>query len=340
MQLEIRSEVWPYATPFRITNYVFTDAEVLVVCLRDDGARGRGEAGGVYLHGETPATMSGQIEAVRTRIEAGIDRQGLREILPPGGARNALDAALWDLEAKRLGTPVWKIAGMRPPKALTTTFTVGAGAPDEMARTAVSYRDARAIKLKLTSDDPATCVAAVRAARPDVWLGVDANQGFTRRSLERVMPHLVEAQVALIEQPVPVGADGELEGLRSPIPIAADESVRGLADLGPLAGLYDVVNIKLDKCGGLTEGLAMARRARTLGLRVMVGCMSGTSLAMAPAFVLGQICDLVDLDGPTFLAGDRENPALYSNGEIWCPDDLWGAGTEQPSPRVRAPSGP
>ena len=325
MQIEVRAETWDYVTPFRITDYVFTAAELLVVTLRDGGAQGRGEAGGVYYHGETPASMAQQIEAVRDRIEAGVDRQALRDLLPPGGARNAVDAALWDLEAKRCGAPAWRIAGAPEPRPLRTTYPIGAGSPDEMADAARAFGTARAIKMKLTSEDPAGCVRAVRAARPDVWLGVDANQALTRPTLERVLPEMVEARVALIEQPVRVGDDASLDGLASPIDLAADESLQSLEDLGAMVGRYDVVNIKLDKCGGLTEGLAMAGEARRLGLKVMVGCMSGTSLAMAPAFVLGQLCDLVDLDGPMFLANDRDPPAVYENGEIWCPHALWGA---------------
>jgi L-alanine-DL-glutamate epimerase-like enolase superfamily enzyme len=208
---------------------------------------------------------------------------------------------------------------------LTTTFTISAGSPHEVAQAARAYQGARAIKLKLTADDPAGCVRAVREARPDVWLGVDANQGLSRASLEKLMPAMADARVDLIEQPVPVGQDAQLEGLASSIPLAADESVQNLADLSSLLGRYHVVNIKLDKSGGLTEGLAMAQEARRLGLKVMVGCMSGTSLSMAPAFVLGQLCDFVDLDGPTFLSSDRETPATYVDGQIWCPEDLWGA---------------
>ena len=286
MELQLRSEAWPYATPFRITNHVFTTADVLTVALSEGGLTGWGEAGGVYYHG-----------------------------------------ALWDLEANRRREPVWRLAGMAAPRALTTTFTIGADTPAAMARAALAYDSARAIKLKLTADDPIGCVRAVRAARPDVWLGVDANQGLTRAKLQAILPNLVEADVELIEQPLPVGEDAALEGLDSPIAIAADESVQGLASLGALVARFDVVNIKLDKCGGLTEGLAMAREARRLGLRVMVGCMSGTSLSVAPAFVLGQVCDLVDLDGPTFLSADRARPATYLDGRIWCPDDLWGAPT-------------
>jgi L-alanine-DL-glutamate epimerase-like enolase superfamily enzyme len=169
----------------------------------------------------------------------------------------------------------------------------------------------------------------VRAARPDVWLGVDANQGLDRARLEDLLPALVDAGVSLVEQPVPVGEDAALDRLRSPIPLAADESVQGLSDLPALQGRYDVVNIKLDKCGGLTEGLAMARAAPEFGLKVMVGNMCGTSLAMAPSFVLGQLCDIVDLDGPLLLGRDRSVPVTYKNGQIDCPDGLWGASQSQ-----------
>lgn len=332
MKLEIRTEKWPYLAPFRITNYVFTSAEALIVSLEDDGRRGWGEAAGVYYHDETLDSMLAQVEQVRTQVEAGASRTELRDLLPPGGARNALDAALWDLEAKRTGVPAWKIAGAPPPRPLTTTFTVSAGSPREMAEAAKAYAGFPALKLKLTAEDPMACVQAVRRARPDVWLGVDANQGFGREDLDRMMPGMVEARVGLIEQPVPVGEDAQLRGLASPIPIAADESVQSLAGLSALADLYQVINIKLDKSGGLTEGLEMEHEARRLGLKVMVGCMSGTSLSIAPAFVLGQLCDFVDLDGPTFLSRDRETPATYAGGRLWCPEDLWGA-PAQPLPR-------
>ena len=325
MKLEVRKETWPYATPFRITNYVFTCAEVLVVTLEDGGLLGRGEASGVYYHAETPDSMLAQIEQVRGHVEAGLRRSELARLLPAGGARNSLDAALWDLEAKRTGDAVWKIAGAPTPHPLRTTFTLSAGAPSDVAEAARAYEGLPALKLKLTGEDPLGCIQAVRQARPDVWLGVDANQGLSRADLEGMLPAMVEARVALIEQPLPVGHDGQLEGLSSPIPIAADESVQTRADLPGLVGRYQVANIKLDKCGGLTEGLAMEREARELGLKVMVGCMSGTSLSMAPAFVLGQLCDFVDLDGPTFLSSDRKTPATYEGGKIWCPSELWGA---------------
>jgi L-alanine-DL-glutamate epimerase-like enolase superfamily enzyme len=325
MKLAVRVEKWPYVTPFRITDYVFTGAEVVVVTLDDGGLMARGEGDGVYYRGETPDSMVRDIESVRSAIEAGATRHDLQTLLPPGGARNALDCAMWELDAKRAGKPVWQLAGLPTPKPLLTTFTVGAGTPEEMAATAKSYVGARAIKVKLTPENTAACIRAVRAVRPDVWLGVDANRGFARPSLEALMPVLKECDVSLVEQPFALGRDGDLEGFQRSIPIAADESVQSSADLKALVGFYDTINIKLDKCGGLTEGLRMAHEAKRLGFKVMVGCMSGTSLAMAPAFVLGQLCDVVDLDAPTFLTRDREHAARYVHGEVFCPEALWGA---------------
>lgn len=325
MELALQTESWPYREPFRITDYVFTAAQVVVVTLRDGNLVARGEANGVYYHDETPERMIGQIEAVRDRIESGIDRESLRGLLPPGGARNALDCALWDMEAQRAGIPVWQLANVRQPIPLRTTFTVGAGTPEQMGAGARAYTQARAIKLKLTADDAAACVRAVRAERPDVWIGVDANQAFTRGTLEDLLPALIEARIDLIEQPLPIGQDNALAGLQSPIPIAADESVQCLRDIEPLAAHYDLINIKLDKCGGLTEGLLMEKEARRHGLKVMVGCMNATSLGMAPAFVLGQLCDYVDLDAPLFLARDREPSVNYESGNLRCPEAVWGA---------------
>jgi L-Ala-D/L-Glu epimerase len=325
MKLAVRVEKWPYVSPFRITDYVFTGAEVVVVTLDDGGLLARGEGDGVYYRGETPDSMVRDIESVRSAIEAGATRHDLQTLLPPGGARNALDCAMWELDAKRAGKPVWQLAGLPTPKPLLTTFTVGAGTPEEMAATAKSYVGARAIKVKLTPENTAACIRAVRAVRPDVWLGVDANRGFARPSLEALMPVLKECDVSLVEQPFALGRDGDLEGFQRSIPIAADESVQSSADLKALVGFYDTINIKLDKCGGLTEGLRMAHEAKRLGFKVMVGCMSGTSLAMAPAFVLGQLCDVVDLDAPTFLTRDREHAARYVHGEVFCPEALWGA---------------
>jgi L-alanine-DL-glutamate epimerase-like enolase superfamily enzyme len=202
-----------------------------------------------------------------------------------------------------------------------------------MAEGARQYLHARSLKLKLTGelDLDTARVRAVRAARPGAWIGVDANQGYRIEALNSLIPVLVEANVSLLEQPLARGHEADLQGYVSPVPIAADESALSLADVPGLVGRFDVVNIKLDKCGGLTEALAMARLARELGLQVMVGNMVGTSLAMAPGFVVGQLCDIVDLDGPTFLKRDRTPGARYADGKIWCGDDVWGGSPSQPA---------
>ncbi len=325
LTLEVRNEKWPLKVPFRITGYTFVELDVVVVSLGCGGHVGSGEAAGVYYRNESVATMTRHIEAVRSTIERGINRNELQQLLPMGGARNAVDCALWDLEARMKRTTAWKLAGLNPPRPLTTTFTLGADDPAAMARGAANLLGAQAIKLKLTGEPvDADRVSKVREVRPHVWLAVDANQGFTRESLAELMPVLVEARVALIEQPFPVGREADLEGLRSPIPIAADESAQDVRDLAGLVGRFDVVNIKLDKSGGLTEGLEMARQAHQLGLDIMVGNMTGTSLAMAPAFLVGQLCQFVDLDGPTFLKNDRSPGIVYEKGAIWCPPEVWG----------------
>ena len=326
LSLSVAIEKFPLKEPFHITGYTMVDTDVVTVTLTKDGQTGRGEASGVYYreHDDPPGIVA-QLETVRARIEAGIDRESLQRLLPTGGARNAIDCALWDLEAKLTGRSAWEIAGLDAPRPLLTTFTVGANAPEKMASDARAYTQAKAIKLKLTGQPlDAERVRAVRAARPDVWLGVDANQGFTRPFLETLMPVFLDTRVQLIEQPFAVGQEAQLDGWTSPIPIAADESAQGLADLPSLIGRFSVVNIKLDKCGGLTEGLAMAREARRLGLEVMVGNMVGTSLAMAPAFLVGQLCNVTDLDGPVFLSVDRSPPVHYEDGMLSCPAELWG----------------
>jgi L-Ala-D/L-Glu epimerase len=312
--------------PFRISGYIFHDSPVTLVTLRDGEHQGRGEAAGVYYLDDKPDGMLATVEKNRDAIEAGLTREDLRALLPPGGARNALDCALWELESKIAGQSVWALAGIDAPLPLLTTFTVSADDPGMMVEVATSYTQARAIKLKLTGEPDLDIerVRAVRAARPDVWLGVDANQGYSSATLERLLPVLVETRVSLLEQPFARGREAELEGVDHIIPIAADESVQSLSEVEGLTGRFDVVNIKLDKCGGLTEGLMIAERARSLGMKVMVGNMIGTSLAMAPAFVLGQHCDVVDLDGPIFLQRDRTPGVTYENGLIHCNEVVWG----------------
>jgi len=325
LELRTKTERWPFKEPFRISGYVFTDAEIITVTLSRKGRTGFGEAAGVYYHQETPRSMRSQIEDVRAEVESGPSRAALREILPPGGARNALDCALWDLEAKEQGTPAWHIAGMAAPRPLPTTFTLGADTPDETARRARAFKDAPRLKMKLTGEDDAARLRAVRKARPDAWIGVDANQAFDRSTLEKIYPVFVEINVSLIEQPVKVGAEAELDGFKSVIPIAADESMRSLTDVGAMRGRFQVGNIKLDKCGGLTEALLIAKELRRIGLTPMVGCMGGTSLSIAPALLVGQLCDLVDLDAPIFLSGDREHRAIYQRGTVAYNEGGWGS---------------
>ena len=281
----------------------------------------------MYYLGDDVEAMVAAIERVRADVEAGIGRDSLQALLPPGGARNALDCALWDLEAKTAGKPVWRLAGVPELRPLRTTITLGAAAPETMAASAAALADWPAIKLKLTGEAALDeeRVMAVRAARPDAWIAVDANQGYAATGLADLTAVLLANHVALLEQPLARGREADLDGFARPLPFAADESALSLADVEGLVGRFDVVNIKLDKCGGLTEGLAIARRAKELGLGVMVGNMMGTSLSMAPSFVLGQLCDVVDLDGPTFLAADRDPGASYRDGEIWCDEAIWGA---------------
>jgi len=325
MELSVRQENWPMRTPFRIAGHEFTHAELVVVELHDEAHRGRGEACGVYYRGDGRQRMMEQVQSVAREIREGTDRVALQALLPACGARNALDCALWELEAQRAGSPVWQLAGLETVHPLPTVFTIGLDTPEAMAARALEMTHATALKLKLAGDgvDDARLVA-VRTARPDVWLGVDANRGFTVHSLGRLLPMFAEVGVSLIEQPLPVGCEDDMRSIDTRIPLAADESVQDIPDLARLVGLFDIVNIKLDKCGGLTRALAMAAEARRLGFRVMVGNMTGTSWSQAPAFVLGQHCDYCDLDGPTFLAVDRTPAVFYSEGLVHCTDEVWG----------------
>jgi L-alanine-DL-glutamate epimerase-like enolase superfamily enzyme len=326
VRLEARRDKLRLAAPFRISGYVFEETEIVLVTLSDGEHRGRGEGAGVYYLGDDGDRMIADIEAARGAIEAGAGRAELQGLMPPGGGRNAVDCALWELDAARGGLPAWRLAGIEAPRPLVTTFTLGADTPETMAQGARTYADARAIKIKLTGEAELDLarVEAIREARPDAWLGVDANQGYDRRGLAWLAEALVELRISLIEQPLPRGAEAELDGYDGPIPLAADESVLVAADLAGLVGRFDIVNIKLDKCGGLTEGLEMVAEARRLGLGLMVGNMVGSSLAMAPAFILGQHCEIVDLDGPTFLARDRTPGVVYRDGLISCGDEVWG----------------
>lgn len=329
LSMTVEREQWRLREPFKITGCVMEELEVVLVRLEDgDGNVGYGEAAGVdYLPDGSLHSVIRQLEQVRSQVEAGLDLERLQSLLPPGGARNALDCALWDLLSRRSGSAVWQLAGLSAPHPLLTTYTIGASDPQSMADRARGFSAARAIKLKLLGEAAdLERVRAVRAQRPDVWLGVDANQGCSRSHFQALLPTLMKERVSLIEQPFKVGDEPPLAELECPIPIAADESIQNLADMHRLRGRFDVVNIKLDKCGGLTEALAMARQAPSMGYSVMVGNMVGTSLAMAPAFVVGQLCQVVDLDGPILLLGDRAQRAEYGDGRISCGREVWGGG--------------
>ncbi|GAA0331548.1 dipeptide epimerase [Sphingomonas oligophenolica] len=316
-----------FREPFRISGYLFESMPAVIATISDDEVTGRGEAAGVYYLDDDSEHMEREIERCREAIESGISRQALRALLPPGGARNALDCALWELESLRAGVPVWQLAGVGPPRPLVTTFTLPADDPAEILRRLEALPVLKAIKLKLEGDLAADSerVKAVRNARPHVWLGVDANQGYDGDDLDGLVAMLVDQKVSLLEQPIRRGAEALLDGWQSPVPVAADESVLDLAEIDLHRHRFQVINIKLDKCGGLTEALMMADHARRLGLKVMVGNMAGATLSIAPAFVLGQACDVVDLDGPWFLADDPLAAQLYADGSIMVPAALWGA---------------
>ena len=327
LTLSHRRDAMAFREPFRISGYLFESMPAVVATISDGEAAGRGEAAGVYYLGDDPDHIERELEKYRARVEAGIERNELRDLMPPGGARNALDCALWELESLRKNTPVWKLAGGAPPKPLVTTFTLPAEDPAEILRRLGDLPTLKAVKLKLEGNlaSDSERVRVVRAARPDAWLGVDANQGYGGDDLDGLVAMLVREKVLLLEQPVRRGQEALLDNWRSPIPLAADESIQDLVELEAQHDRFQVLNIKLDKCGGLTEGLMMAEEARRLGLGVMVGNMVGTSLAMAPAFVLGQACDLVDLDGPTFLTKDRQPSVQYRDGDIWAGPEVWGS---------------
>lgn len=327
LKLDVALQTLRFAEPFRISGHCWEAAEVVYVTLDDGTHRGRGEASGVYYMRDDVAHMRQVLQDAKSEIEAGPTRQELRQILPPGGARAAVDAALWELEARRAGTTAWRLAGLNSVRPIRTTLTVSADSVEAMTARALKYASARAIKVKLTGelDLDLARVRSIRAARPDVWLGVDANQGYSRGKLPALVRGLAEQRVLLLEQPLPRDREADLQGFDSVIPIAADESVLSLEELPRAIGRFDVVNIKLDKCGGLTEGLMMAEEARRLGLEVMVGTMIGTSIATAPAFILAQQCSIVDLDGPTFLVQDRSPSVVYRDGDLFAGDEVWGA---------------
>jgi L-alanine-DL-glutamate epimerase-like enolase superfamily enzyme len=266
-----------------------------------------------------------QIEAARPLIEAGISRHDLLSAMPPGAARNAVDCALWDLQAKQTGDSVAARLGIAAPQPLTTAYTISLGEPEVMAAQAREHAGRALLKVKVGTGDDESRIRAVRAAAPDAAIILDANEGWPDAVLERHLHIAAEAGIALVEQPLPAGRDGLLAEIRRPLLVCADESVHHTGDLASLADRYDAINIKLDKTGGLTEALSMKAEAERLGFSIMIGCMVGTSLAMAPAVLLAQNADFVDLDGPLLLARDREPGLRYAASLVFPPEStLWG----------------
>jgi L-alanine-DL-glutamate epimerase-like enolase superfamily enzyme len=323
--LSVRTETWPIAGRFVIARGAVTEIHLVTVEIGQDGHRGRGECRPYPRYDETPASVTAEIEALRAEIEGGCDRAALQRLMPAGAARNAIDCALWDLEAKRARKRAWELAGIPAPKPVATAFTISIGTPAEMAAAAAKASALPLLKVKLGGEGDLERLEAVRRAAPDARLIVDANEAWTPKIYERMAPALAGLGVALLEQPLPAGADAALADLAHPVPVCADESCHDRAGLDALAGRYEAINVKLDKTGGLTEALALVEAAQARGLAIMVGCMVATSLAMAPALLLAGRAAFVDLDGPLLLARDRK-PGLTYEGSLVAPPPaaLWG----------------
>jgi L-alanine-DL-glutamate epimerase-like enolase superfamily enzyme len=323
--LSVSRRSWPLAQPFAISRGSKTTAEVVLAELYDGQYRGRGECVPYPRYGESVDSVVETLEKMKRAVFSGLDRAELQAAMPPGAARNALDAAFWDLDAKRNFCRVSELAGLAPPHPVTTAYTLSLDTPERMGEAAAAHRARPLLKLKLTGEGDVERVAAVRRNAPAARLIVDANEGWTPRQFAELSPALAELGVELIEQPLPADADDALAELPHPIPVCADESCHVAADLDRLVGKYEAVNIKLDKTGGLTEALSLAAAARERGFKIMVGCMIGTSLAMAPAMLVAQGASVVDLDAPLLLAMDRGNGLRYENSLVHPPEAaLWG----------------
>ncbi|MCY3829396.1 MAG: dipeptide epimerase [Rhodospirillaceae bacterium] len=321
MKLDVAAERFGLARAFAISRGSKTEARVLTVCVEADGVRGYGECVPYPRYGETAASVTAEIEA----LPRPLDRARLQDLLPAGAARNAVDCALWDLTAKTAGRRVWEIAGLPEPGPVVTAYTLSLDEPREMAAAAARNAHRPLLKVKLGGAGDRERLAAVRSGAPEARIVVDANEGWSAETFGELMPFLVRLDVEMVEQPLPAGTDGPLRGMDRLLPVCADESCHDRASLGGLAGKYDMVNIKLDKTGGLTEALALKRAARAQGYGVMVGCMVGSSLAMAPAVLVAQDADVTDLDGPLLLAEDRAVPLRYDEAGVHPPAaGLWG----------------
>ena len=321
MKLRVEAESWPYRTPFRISRGVQEALDVLV----ERGDVGAHPRVGVDYAGETIDTMRQQLAAVEPVLEAGVTRSQLQRLLPAGGARNALDCALWDLEAKTTGVSVWSRSGFDPPRPLVTCLTLGIDTSEAMGRAARAVRGMPMLKVKVNARQHLGAVRSVHAACPDASIVVDPNQAWSVELLNELAPELHALGVVLIEQPLPMVSEADLRDYRGPVSLAADESCADVASLAALSRAYRYVNIKLDKTGGLTGALALASAARAAGYQIMVGCMAGTSLAMAPGMVVAQRATIIDLDGPLLHARDRTPGIEYRNGVMQVPPrELWG----------------
>ncbi|MBB5220573.1 L-alanine-DL-glutamate epimerase-like enolase superfamily enzyme [Amaricoccus macauensis] len=321
MKLLIETEVFPLAKTFTISRGSKTEARVLTVTVEADGVRGRGECVPYARYGETIESVRAQVRSLPARF----DRAALQSLLPAGAARNAVDCALWDCEAKRAGRRVWDLAGLPAPGPEITAYTLSLDTPDAMRAEAARQASRPLLKIKLGGDGDMARLEAVRDGAPAARIIVDANEGWTPESYAALAPALLKLGVEMVEQPLPAGDDAALAGMARPLPVCADESCHDRASLAGLAGKYDVVNIKLDKTGGLTEALALRAEAEALGFGIMVGCMVGSSLAMAPAVVVAQGAAFVDLDGPLLLAADRPHGLHYDAGGVYPPEpELWG----------------
>ncbi len=323
-ELTVRTERWPIAGTFTISRGSRTEAVVVVCEIREGAAIGRAECVPYPRYGESVDGVAADIEAMVEALDNSLDRQGLLTAMKAGAARNAVDCALWDLESKLAGKRAWELAGLPAPKPLTTVYTISLSSPEEMAEQAKSCGRPH-LKIKLGGEGDADRLAAIRAAVPQATLVIDANEGWTPANLEANLAVCERFRIALVEQPLPASDDEALRHVRRPIPICADESVHDRASLAKLAGKYDAINVKLDKTGGLTEAFLLVAEAEKLGLKIMTGCMLGTSLSMAPATLIAQKAFLVDLDGPLLLREDRPEGLRYDGATVYPPTpSLWG----------------
>ncbi len=321
MNVDVKAESFRLAEVFTISRGSRTEAKVLTVRVSNGTHAGQGECVPYARYDETLDSVAAEIAA----LPDDLTRDRLQTLLPAGAARNALDCAIWDLEAKQAGKRAWHMAGLAAPEPVITAFTLSLGTPDSMRAAAAKHAHRPLLKIKLGGEGDMARLEAVRAGAPSTEIIVDANEGWTAEVYSELAPHLVRLGVTLVEQPLPAGDDEMLGEIDRPLPVCADESCHDRASLPGLKGKYDVVNIKLDKTGGLTEALALREAARAEGYRIMVGCMVGTSLAMAPAVLLAQGAEVVDLDGPLLLAEDREAPLRYDEAGVYPPErELWG----------------